>query len=182
MKSQPKKMMLGGVPLVIFSTPSPEEGEKDIEQEFPRYSWVVNPQPNRHVIFQGNLLHGCPSDLVDSILYRHALDSGSTNDDGEPIIVDKEYSRLSIAVNIWIDKEPKNLKRLDVSTLTASINSKDNQANQTLLEKNKKINLELDTTHTTSVVKVKVNSKMPIENLFFTAEHREGDTAPLPIE
>mgnify|MGYP003385181133 FL=1 len=112
-----------GAPLVVFDTTSAETPEGMIPlprlervdgelrpRQVPRDGWVVLPIPGSHVVFEGNLLHGVPSEL-NRLLYGDA-DTGRKN--GLPPM------RMALAVNVWTGR-PLNLHRLPQEHVDASI-------------------------------------------------------------
>lgn len=175
-KHAPKQA--GGLPLVVFATESVEEGDKGPKhpQLFPQCAWVVHPQPNRHVMFNGNLLHGCPSDLIRPILASlgDAVSAVGANN--------MSYSRLALAVNVWTRHEPADLHRLNLATLSAVSQNKVGTKGANVLSQGRIGDIQIDATDVTHIKKVKCDSEMSMDNLHFVKEHREGDTAPLPLQ
>ena len=154
----------GGVPLVVYET----QAGIETGSLYPEHSWILFPLPNRHVVFSGNMLHGCPADLIPKLMDQQGTQIGSG-----------KYSRLSLAVNIWTKHTPLGLTRLNVNELYAQKTNVDIKVDH----KKQKVttaavivpDIPLNASDHTYIKKVKVNSKTQI------TDHLEGDTAPLPI-
>jgi hypothetical protein len=171
-----------GAPIVIFLTKSIELPHllKPIERLSqsinPSLGWVCFPQPGVHVRFQGNLLHGVPSDL-NPLLFREG-----------------SYHRTAIAVNLWKKSPPQGLSRISKELFPDNriSGSKDRcfaKANRIKLKKihiNQRKSLRFGKNEESHAPLVEYSVRDHQGNLLneethILREHLEGDTGVIPI-
>lgn len=125
----------GGAPLVIFSTQSEEDmcSSEEDEEGFsektntespgrnatpsPAFGLVCFPRSSRHVVFNGNMLHGVPAELLDieKVIGRksiHQIGRAKSRNNGDDCLAHAPYNRLSFLVNIWTSHQPESVTRL----------------------------------------------------------------------
>jgi hypothetical protein len=93
-----------GAPIVVFRTKSidlPLRLKPVVRTTMsPSRAWICFPRPGVHIRFEGNLLHGVPSELNPLLYSEENCKSG-------------KYSRMSLAVNLWVKEKPVGLNRID---------------------------------------------------------------------
>lgn len=204
------KSNLWGAPIIIFNTKSIEthpylkprnylNRELDLSKMSPNKGWICYPCPGRHVRFNGNMLHGVPSEL-NTILYH--------NENGN-------YQRLALAVNIWKKEKPTGVLPIfddfieDVSNLLETKSSSFNNnlnLNSFFTVNTQKLKLKsvsisqdhmIPKLNTTTPSKsssslfsnIKIKSKKDklteveeSNTIYVLSEHRPGDTGVIPID
>lgn len=173
-----------GAPIVIFRTKSIDlpPGLKPVVNRMmtPSRAWICFPRPGVHIRFQGNLLHGVPSEL-NPLLY--STEDGSSSG--------RQYSRLSLAVNIWVKDKPVGLKRID-STIFRELD--DSTFAPCFTETTQHLQLHpvsvqqsaeesfavFDSIRSGEATEIQSESESPQE-VHYLKEHLEGDTGVIPL-
>jgi hypothetical protein len=140
----------------------------------PYRAWICFPRPGVHLRFQGNLLHGVPSEL-NPLLYS----SGRG-----------QYRRMSLAVNLWVKEKPVGLKRID-STIFHELNDSAFSSSPCFTNTQ---HVQLHSvsvrqcTEDSFVVFDTINSRddeeirsEPHQEVHHLKEHLEGDTGVIPL-
>ena len=148
-----------GAPLVVFDTASDGQGRV-------RRGWLVAPRTARHVAFLGDRLHGVPAELAPENLLRSRID----------ITKDVEgTTRISVLVNLW-DRKPVGVSRAAPyrgSTLPIDVSFAQPVAPPIVVQPKDHHIRRLGDANTHLIPGT--------ENYAYLAEHRDGDTLPIPI-
>lgn len=162
-----------GAPLVVFDTAS--SGEGAVER-----GWLVSPRRGRHVAFLGDRLHGVPGELAPQ-------------DDASP--------RVSILVNLWVSR-PGGVSRCDEPREPFDVDlwnvgyDEDGDIlavcgaacrvppERVMVDRDQ--SSQQGASATSQLAPRSWNSsKMTtpqFARLMYLAEHRDGDTGPIPLE
>ena len=148
-----------GAPLVVFDTASDGNGSV-------RRGWLVAPRTARHVAFLGARLHGVAAALAPENLLRSRIKC-AINDPGT--------TRISVLVNLW-DRKPVGVSRAAPyrgSTLPIDVNFAQPVAPPIVVQPKDHHIRRLGDANT-----YLIPGK---ENYAYLAEHRDGDTLPIPL-
>ena len=183
-------MSTWGAPLVIFSTISSNTDDSNSKESdecsYPSHGWVVLPIPYTHVSFNGNLLHGVPSELIQQgCLYQEKYkpkkaginNRGSTSSANTAVSESTggyEYSRISLLVNIWTGREkPAGVDRISPTLLAPKTNT---------IESESCVNSSYFNNDSMRSLKMSQLDILSMEEEPYTlSEHVPGDTEILPL-
>ena len=149
----------GGAPLVVFDTASDGNGRV-------RRGWLVAPRMARHVAFLGNRLHGVPAELAPENLLASRIKCAKD---------DPGTTRISVLVNLW-DRKPVGVSRAAPyrgSTLPIDVSFAQPVAPPIVVRPKDHHIRRLGDRNTHLIPGT--------ENYAYLAEHRDGDTLPIPI-
>ena len=149
----------GGAPLVVFDTASDGNGRV-------RRGWLVAPRMARHVAFLGNRLHGVPAELAPENLLASPINCAKD---------DPGTTRISVLVNLW-DRKPVGVSRAAPyrgSTLPIDVSFARPVAPPIVVRPKDHHIRRLGDRNTHLIPGT--------ENYAYLAEHRDGDTLPIPI-
>ena len=149
----------GGAPLAIFDTTSDGQGPV-------RRAWLVSPQRGRHVAFLGDRLHGVPAELAPENLLESRIHCAKD---------DPGTTRISVLVNLW-DRKPVGVSRAAPyrgSTLPIDVSFAQPVAPPIVVQPKDHHIRRLGDANTHLIPGT--------ENYAYLAEHRDGDTLPIPI-
>ena len=148
-----------GAPLVVFDTASDGNGRV-------RRGWLVAPRMARHVAFLGNRLHGVPAELAPENLLASRIKCAKD---------DPGTTRISVLVNLW-DRKPVGVSRAAPyrgSTVPIDVNFAQPVAPPIVVRPKDHHIRRLGDRNTHLIPGT--------ENYAYLAEHRDGDTLPIPI-
>ena len=148
-----------GAPLVIFDTASAGNGRV-------RRGWLVAPRTARHVAFLGDRLHGVPAELAPENLLASRIKCAKD---------DPGTTRISVLVNLW-DRKPVGVSRAAPyrgSTLPIDVSFAQPVAPPIVVRPKDHHIRRLGDRNTHLIPGT--------ENYAYLAEHRDGDTLPIPI-
>jgi len=149
----------GGAPLVVFNTSSDGDGRV-------RRGWLVAPRTARHVAFLGNRLHGVPAELAPENILAHRINCPKD---------DPGTTRISVLVNLW-DRKPVGVSRAAPyrgSTLPIDVSFAQPVAPPIVVQPKDHHIRRLGDANTHLIPGT--------ENYAYLAEHRDGDTLPIPL-
>ena len=149
----------GGAPLVVFDTASDGNGRV-------RRGWLVAPRTARHVAFLGDRLHGVPAELAPENLLASRIKCAKD---------DPGTTRISVLVNLW-DRKPVGVARAAPyrgSTLPIDVSFAQPVAPPIVVQPKDHHIRRLGDANTHLIPGT--------ENYAYLAEHRDGDTLPIPI-
>ena len=148
-----------GAPLVVFDTAS--DGNFRV-----RRGWLVAPRTARHVAFLGDRLHGVPGELAPENLLASRIKCAKD---------DPGTTRISVLVNLW-DRKPVGVSRAAPyrgSTLPIDVSFAQPVAPPIVVRPKDHHIRRLGDRNTHLIPGT--------ENYAYLAEHRDGDTLPIPI-
>ncbi|CAH0379960.1 unnamed protein product [Pelagomonas calceolata] len=148
-----------GAPLVVFDTASEGKGRV-------RRGWLVAPRTARHVAFLGDRLHGVPAELAPENLLASRIKCAKD---------DPGTTRISVLVNLW-DRKPVGVSRAAPyrgSTLPIDVSFAQPVAPPIVVQPKDHHIRRLGDANTHLIPGT--------ENYAYLAEHRDGDTLPIPI-
>ena len=148
-----------GAPLVVFDTASEGSGRV-------RRGWLVAPRMARHVAFLGDRLHGVPAELAPENLLESRIHCAKD---------DPGTTRISVLVNLW-DRKPVGVSRAAPyrgSTLPIDVSFAQPVAPPIVVQPKDHHIRRLGDANTHLIPGT--------ENYAYLAEHRDGDTLPIPI-